>query len=231
MANASLRDRWILIAVAIGFVARLAFGLLYWTDQPLTRDEQEYLSLSRSIAAGHGFVYDGEMLKGPVQPFGRAPGYPFFLALTGGGARITTSVPVSVKVAQALVGALGLIVIAAIAGELGGRPAARAAALIAAVYPPLVFIAGYAFSEALFWPIGVLTAWLIDRTAASRDMRVAVMTGVVAGLGVLIRPGLLLFLPLAGLWLLLRRGVGLAAALTIGVLLALGPWTVRNYLH
>src|SRR5262245_89599 len=119
--------RWILAAAALGFAARLAFGLFYWTDQPLTRDEHEYLSLSRSLAAGHGFVYDEEMLKGPLQPFGRAPGYPFFLALTGGGAGIVKSVPTSVKVAQAFVGALGVIVIALIAGELAGRNAARAA--------------------------------------------------------------------------------------------------------
>jgi 4-amino-4-deoxy-L-arabinose transferase-like glycosyltransferase len=224
-------SRWIFSAAVLGFALRLAFGLFYWTDQPLTRDEQEYLSLSRSLAAGHGFVYDEEMLKGPIQPFGRAPGYPFFLALTGGGSGIATSVPASVKVAQALVGALGVVVMSIIAGNLAGSRAARAAALITAVYPPLVFIAGYAFSEALFWPLGLLTAWAIDRVTATGRPGLAVAAGILAGLSVLVRPGLLLFLPLAGLWLLLRRGLGVAAALTVGVALALGPWTVRNYIH
>ena len=227
----SVFDRWILAAAALGFAARLAFGLFYWIDQPLTRDEHEYLSLSRSIAAGHGFVYDEEMLKGPVQPFGRAPGYPFFLALTGGGAGIATSVPASVKVAQAFVGALGVIVMALIASELAGRRAARAAALITALYPPLVFIAGYAFSEALFWPLGLLTAWAIDRVTSTGRPGLAVASGIIAGLAILVRPGLLLFLPLAGVWLLLRRGLGVAMALTLGVVLTLGPWTIRNYIH
>ena len=51
----------------------------------MNRDEIEYLSLARSLVAGHGYVYDEHVQKGPVEPFGRAPGYPVFLALTGGG--------------------------------------------------------------------------------------------------------------------------------------------------
>ena len=76
--------RWIAAAALVGFALRLAFGLVYWTHQPLTRDEREYLSLARSLAAGRGYVYDSEVLNGPIEPFGRAPGYPVFLALTGG---------------------------------------------------------------------------------------------------------------------------------------------------
>ena len=80
-------------AVAIGLALRLAFGLLYWVHEPLTRDEREYLSLARSLAAGRGLVYDEAILDSPVQPFGRAPGYPAFLALAGGGGGGTDDVP------------------------------------------------------------------------------------------------------------------------------------------
>ena len=48
-------------AAVVGLIARLAFGLLYWVDKPLTRDEREYLSLARSLAAGRGFVYDADL--------------------------------------------------------------------------------------------------------------------------------------------------------------------------
>ena len=44
--------------------------------------------LARSLVAGHGFVYDAEVKTGPVDPFGRAPGYPVFLALVGGGSGV-----------------------------------------------------------------------------------------------------------------------------------------------
>jgi 4-amino-4-deoxy-L-arabinose transferase-like glycosyltransferase len=85
--------------------------------------------------------------------------------------------------------------------------AARAASLVAAVYPPLVWIAGYALSEALFWPIGLGCALLYDGLAGSAKSRAsaALASGVLAGLGVLVRPALLLFVVLA-LLALARRG-------------------------
>ena len=57
-----------------GLIVRLAFGLLYWVDKPLTHDEREYLALARSVAAGRGFVYDATHDTGTAQQFGRAPG-------------------------------------------------------------------------------------------------------------------------------------------------------------
>ena len=113
-ANRSL----LLAASALGLVVRLAFGLGYWIDQPLTRDEREYLSLARGLAAGRGFVYDAEVLSGSQDPFGRAPGYPAFLALVGGGRAVTPSVPASVKITQALVGAAGVILVGLLAARL-----------------------------------------------------------------------------------------------------------------
>ena len=93
----------VLLAVACaGVILRLAFAFGYWTGEVMTRDEREYLSLSRSVAAGDGFVYDAIVANGPVDPFGRAPGYPVFLALVGGGRAVTDSVPGSVKAAQAV---------------------------------------------------------------------------------------------------------------------------------
>jgi 4-amino-4-deoxy-L-arabinose transferase-like glycosyltransferase len=155
--------RWLLVAALVGLVARLAFGLGYWTGQPLTRDEQEYLSLARSLVQGHGFVYDDVLTSTGVEPFGRAPGYPAFLALVGGGHAASSSVPTPVAIAQSIIGALGVVMVGLIAQRLAGTRAAVIAAAGAAVYPPLVWIAGYALSEALFWPIGLLTAWLFDR--------------------------------------------------------------------
>jgi len=234
MATADRQTRqWLIGAAAVGLVLRLAFSLFYWVGQPLTRDEHEYLSLARSVTLGHGFVYDDELLKGPIQPFGRAPGYPLFLALVGGGAGVASSVPPTVKIAQAVVGAIGVWLIGLTAGRLAGQRAARLAAVIAACYPPLVFISAYAFSEALFWPLGLVVAWSVDRlaTPSARAVRRATASGFVTGLTALIRPGLIVFLPLVGLWLLARRHVGLAVAVGLGAALALAPWSLRNYAH
>jgi 4-amino-4-deoxy-L-arabinose transferase-like glycosyltransferase len=236
MDAASPSDRlpagWLAAAAIAGLAARLAFGLLYWTHQPLTRDELEYLSLARSLAAGHGFVYDEVLRSGSFVPFGRAPGYPAFIALVGAGHAVTTSVPVALKIAQACVGALGVWIAGVLAHRLAGARASRAAAGLAAVYPPLVWIAGYAWSEAIFWPVGLLVAWLFDRALAQPTRAsLAILCGLATGAGLLIRPGLLLFLPVAGVYLLIRGRGRTLVALGLGVALVVVPWTIRNYVH
>jgi 4-amino-4-deoxy-L-arabinose transferase-like glycosyltransferase len=235
MTGGSSLGRFLVVAAIGGCLLRLAFGLGYWTGQPLTRDEAEYLSLARSLTSGDGFVYDEVLRTGPFVPFGRAPGYPAFLAIVGGGRALTSSVPAVVTIAQAIVGALGVGLIGLLALRLAGPSAARAAAVLAAVYPPLVWISGYALSEALFWPVGLAVAWSFDRTIASRrgegDLRrvtAALVCGVLTGAGILIRPALLLFLPMAGLALVWRRQWTTAGAITLGTLVVLGPWTLRN---
>jgi 4-amino-4-deoxy-L-arabinose transferase-like glycosyltransferase len=230
-ASQSLR-RWVLGAAALGLALRLGFALFYWVGQPLTRDEREYLSLARSLRAGDGYVYDADLLASGIQPFGRAPGYPVFLAFVGGGASVTTSVPTSVKIAQSVVGALGVLLVAALAYDLAGARAARAAAVIAAIYPPLVWIAAYTFSEALFWPMGLLAAWLVGRATRrpGSGPGAALAAGVVAGAALLVRPMVVLFLPLTVLWFAARRDWFRALAFAAGALVVSTPWAVRTSL-
>ena len=98
--------RLILAAAAAALALRLAFGFLYWVDKPLTHDEHEYLALARGVASGLGFVYDDAHESGTAQRFGRAPGYPLFLAALDAGRPVPDSTPGRVKFAQSLV-ALG----------------------------------------------------------------------------------------------------------------------------
>ena len=230
------------VAVAIGIALRLAFGLVYWNDKPLTRDEQEYLSLARSLAAGHGFVYDPILSEASIEPFGRAPGYPAFLAAIGAGRAPVSSVTVVVDVAQAFVGAIGIVFVALLTRVVAGNTAAVWSARIAAVYPPLVWVAGYAMSEALFWPMALAAVWLLETTRRSpRPFRWALATGAVVGLSILVRPGHVLFVPFAllalnGLRLPRNRGTltataATAAAFLLGIILVVGPWTARNVVH
>jgi|SoiMethySBSTD1v2_1073268.scaffolds.fasta_scaffold25210_6 4-amino-4-deoxy-L-arabinose transferase-like glycosyltransferase len=225
-------SRTALVAAAVlGLALRLAFGLFYWVGQPLTRDEREYLSLARGVASGRGFVYDAEVLSGPQDPFGRAPGYPVFLALVGGGRHVTSAVPTSVKIAQSIVGTAGVVLVGVLAGRLAGRRAATVAAFLAAAYPPLVWVAAYAWSEAIAWPIGLLIVWLFDRTVERTDRsawRLAAATGVTCGFAILVRPSTLLFVPLALAWLAWQRRLALALALAAGAALVVAPWSARN---
>jgi 4-amino-4-deoxy-L-arabinose transferase-like glycosyltransferase len=234
MGASSFPRAFVLAAAGVGLAARLAFGLGYWVDETLNRDEVEYLSLARSLAAGRGLVYDEHILNGPVEPFGRAPGYPAFLALVGGGAAYVETVPASVKIAQSLVGAAGVVLIALAAFRLGGRKPAMAAAALAAVHPPLVWVAGYAFSEAVFWPVGLALALVVSRTleqSGTAMWKWALLCGLMAGGAILLRAGTLLFVPLAGGWFLWKRQPAALAGFAFGLALVLGPWTARNVAH
>ena len=234
MGASSFPRAFVLAAAIVGLAARLAFGLGYWVNQELNRDELEYLSLARSLAEGHGLVYDEHVLKGPVEPFGRAPGYPVFLALVGGGAAYVETVPATVKIAQSVVGAAGVVLIALAAFRLGGRRPAMAAAAIAAVHPPLVWVSGYAYSEAVFWPVGLILALLVSRTLdepRETMWKWALLCGLMAGGTTLLRAATLLFVPLAGAWFLWKRQPAALASFALGVALILGPWTARNVAH
>lgn len=225
---------FILAAAAIGLVIRLAFGLGYWVGEHLNRDEVEYLSLARSLAAGDGYRFDAHVMSGPVEPFGRAPGYPVFLAAVGGGAGYSETVPTAVKIAQSVVGACGVFLIGVAAFRMGGARPAMAAAAIAAVYPPLVWVSAYAYSEALFWPLGLGLAIVMSRTfeaPRASAWKWGLASGIVAAIAILVRAATLLYVPLVGIWLLWKRQWTALAALAIALVLALTPWTIRNVQH
>jgi 4-amino-4-deoxy-L-arabinose transferase-like glycosyltransferase len=255
-------SRVVAMAVVVGFLLRAGFGLGYWVDKPLTHDEREYLALAANVWQGRGFtqVLPGEAV-GAVQQFGRAPLYPLFLApLTAFDAdlsagRLPPDVPSAVKVAQSAVGALTVWVIALIAGRVAGPRAAAAAALLAAIYPPLVWICAYALSEAVYAALALASVWCLGRVTdrqftphpdplparlrqgsvgqASGERGLLVAAGLLAGLASLTRPAMLFFLPLAALLLLWRAaswrdGVLRAAVFSLVALVPIAPWTVRN---
>ena len=226
-----LARRLVIAAAATGLLLRLAFGLLYWIDKPLTHDEREYLALAQSVAAGRGFTYEQGRETGTTQQYGRAPAYPLFLALIGAGNRTYESSPARVKAAQAVIGAAAVVLIGALAWRLAGPRAGAAAAWIAAVYPPLVWLCAYVLSEALFCALALATVLLLDRAVDRRERgaRHAVAAGVLCGIAILARPAMLFFLPLAAAWLLVQRRRAMAAALVVAAVFVVAPWTIRNY--
>lgn len=230
--------------VALGLALRLAFGLAYWNGKPLTHDEREYLALAANLAAGRGFT--AELPNEPPHPladrFDRAPFYPAFLAPLVAfdpdlrERRLPADVPVPVKVAQAVVGAATVWMVALLARRVAGDSAAIAAAGLAAVYPSLVWACAYALSEAVAAALGMAATLAlgaaIDRrgamgSAAGARWDVSI-GGALLGLATLARPATLLALPIVALYLLARRRLGLAVVLVVGAAAVIAPWTLRN---
>ena len=111
---------WMAVAVALGLAVRLVFAIGYWTDKPLTHDEREYLELATSLAEGRGLHYPAPAPDAPYEErYGRAPLYPVFIAAIrkiAGDAELLRNV----RIAQCLVGALGIWCLARLAGRAGG---------------------------------------------------------------------------------------------------------------
>ena len=97
-----------------------------------------------------------------MYPLFLAPIVAFDPALRDG--RMPDDVPDAVKVVQSIVGAIGVLLIGAIASRIGGERTGVIAAGIAAVYPPLVWICAYALSEALFATLALACVWWLMPT-------------------------------------------------------------------
>ncbi len=175
----------------------------------------------------------------PRSNSGARPGYPLFLAIIGAGSepRDPASSPLRVKVAQSFVGALVVWIIGLIAVRAAGGTAGVVAAAIAAAYPPLAWMSAYVLSETLYSAVALAAALLLDIAVEGADREgsargggaATLVAGLLCGIAILIRPVMLVFLPLAAGWLWRRRRTSLAVALILASLIVVAPWTARNY--
>jgi len=225
-------SRAVAAAVVVGVCLRVLFALGYWIDKPLTHDEQEYLHLAQNAAAGQGLTYDAPD-GAEVERFGRAPLYPLVLSLF---ARMTSSphLLATIRIAQSILGAVAIVLIARVAEQSAGPKAGPIAAWITALYPPLVWMPAYVLSESLYLPLALADVLLLSQAIARRSAAsswLLVACGVVGGLAALTRPVHVIFLIVVGCWLLLRRQVRWAMLISVGAFLVIAPWTARNYQH
>lgn len=163
--------------------------------------------------------------------FFRPPGYAAFLAV------ITLGRPervVVAKVASAVLGALGAVILAAIGGRLFRRRMVGILAGIgAALDPSLVMVSTDVQSEPLFLALLYAAGFLLLAAADRPSSTLALGAGILTGLAILTRPSALLVAPLLAALLFdrrwpLRARAHLAAAGVLGAALALAPWTIRN---
>ena len=221
------------VAVVIALAGRLTFALAYWVDPPLTVDQTEYLMLAENLRSGEGLTYgEGE------HRLMRSPGYPVFLAAV----LSVWDDLVTVKVAQSILGAVGVLLIAAFAYRLSGMRSALIAAFASAIYPPLVWMPAYILSETLFSLLTLSAALLLwcqlDLLSGAQESPRGglvnwsfVGIGGLVGLAVLTRPEILLFVGLIALAFVAGRHWTALIGLLVGTLVVVAPWTASNYVR
>lgn len=220
--------RWLAALFLLAVVVR-CWAVAAYPTEPVN-DAADYQRIAADLSRGMGFVN----ASGAPTAW-RPPGYPAFLAalysLFGVSVRGATF-------AQAVLGGLTVLLLAAFGALVLGRREALAAGLLAALYPGFFWLPRVLLSEnlSLFLTLAALcAAALLLRTERPRW---ALACGLLLGAGALVRGANLLVavILLSGMALVARRRgqrwrrlAASASLVCAGVALALLPWAVRNY--
>ncbi len=220
--------------VAGSFVLRVVALLTVAPPKPDGGDPLFYHTTANLLAHGRGFIEPLNWIA-----FGRSipsalhgPAYPLYLSMFS---RLGATTIFDHRLASILAGT-GVVLVAGLLGRrVAGDRVMVLAAVLAALYPNLWIIDGVLFPEGLFALCSGLVALAAYRWLRTRRFRDAALMGVLIGVAAMVRgEGLflsaLLVAPLAlrspGMdWKWKLRTLAVAA---IGVIVALGPWTVRN---
>lgn len=202
---------------------RLAYAAL---DIPVPpQDTRDYDELALNVLNGEGYVSHENWHGFPMRSW-RPPTYPLFLAAVYGTWGYSHA---AVQVAQALLGAASVLLLFFVVRRLHAA-AAWPAALVAAIYEPLVSICSEIMSECLFIFLLLLALWALGDER--RRWQMLVLGGAAVGLAALARPVGLLVLPALFITALCQDGragwrrVLWASLATVAVI---APWTARNY--
>lgn len=218
------RRDWLLI-VGLALILRLAFN---WRFVPDTTHADIASMYQYSLRVSQG-IYYGEGVYWP----------PGFIFLSGALIRLfgANRYWTVIRYVQSLLGAITCGFGYDIGCHaFGSRAAGVIGGVLLAVYLPLIYYTGLAFSETLFSFFFLWAVCWLYRLAENRDKGAAVKAGVLLGLATLTRPVSLLVpvLLLPWYWLIWERKGRLVLA-RVGVvmavlLLTLVPWTIRNWI-
>ena len=224
--------RRILPLVGMALVFRLVFAVIFPGPNYFEGVSRPYLEVAQNIFDGRGAVLSVDVAriwdqpKWEYHPFIDRPlGYVFLVLLPW----IVTSSPMGVQILHSILSALSVLILFFVGKEIFGEKTAWWGALLYAIWPLS------ARFEIAILPDGVMsffilaTLWLILKGIKSGTMWFG-LAGLVCGVGMTMRPDILLLPPVLALglffWARVRTG---ALALLAGVVLIVGLHTVRNY--
>jgi len=175
------------------------------------QDSPDFYVLSKNIRSNNSFSLDGKKLE----TF-RTPGYPFFLALTGGG---TASLVFSM-----LITVVSSIFVFLIALYFVREKYAAMTAIVYTVSPSVVFHGVVFLSDGLFTMCTLIAVYLVFFL-----IRHWFLGGLLLGYATLIRP-IGMFLPIIVIIFLLCRKIYKPIVLfLLGFSIIVFPWMLRNY--
>lgn len=214
-------DRWTVLLLGAVALQRAVF-LALTRDDPVFRvpylDGAFYHVWARSLAEGHG-DFQGPYFLGPL--------YPYWLAVWY---RLLAPDPWYARVAQSALGVIDVALVLFIGRRVFGRVAGFAAAILLALYGPLVFHENLLVLDVVLLTLALAGLALLLRAGQAGPWRGMVL-GLMLGAAALARPTALLLAPLALWWLwrtagAARRSVVALACVAWAALLV--PVVARN---
>lgn len=215
------------VAYCLGLAILLRAALVFLVPLPApTSDAAWYFNQAIALSEGRGYMRSGEPTAyWPV-------GYPGFVA---GLFYLFGPSMMLVALANLIMSGLSFLLLLQVARiVVTDEAVARLAVLLWTIYPNSIGYVGLALSETLFTALLLLGTWLFLR---DRRYLTAVACGIVFGLATLTKSQALLFPAVltAFAFLFVKADRFSIAALvrgaivTIGMLIAIAPWTYRNY--
>jgi 4-amino-4-deoxy-L-arabinose transferase-like glycosyltransferase len=204
----------IYLFVAASYCLILGSNLHYW-------DENGYLTLAGHLTKNF-YSYNGTEPTA-FQP----PGYPFFLSLLS---RLTSEVPI-LRFGNFLLFGLAITLSYLLMRKYQSNRAGLIMAIIAMAYPLFIYLGGTFFPQTLEIALLISVIFLIAFNDSSKWF-LDLCAGIFFGLLILTVPLFIAYLPFFFLYpfIFKRRSKGFSIALfCFGCLLAIAPWTARNY--
>jgi 4-amino-4-deoxy-L-arabinose transferase-like glycosyltransferase len=175
---------------------------------------------ANDLASGHFFIepFRLRLQHRELASAGHPPLYPAALSVLSwlGGTTVLWH-----RAFGLLCGAASMTLMGLLGRRVGGERLGLAAAAVCAVYPLMVVVDGALMSETLYTPLVIL---VLLAAFARRSF----WLGAAIGLAALCRSEALLLLPVLAWPLLWRSGLSRVALATLGCVLVIAPWTIRN---
>lgn len=208
-------------------MTRIWFAIGYWGGKPLTHDATEYLELAKNFnQTGQLELPARKTLM--IESFGRAPGYPIWLAFL---LRISPTLS-WIRIAEALIAVLNTYLFFLLARGLFGVRAGIVAFILSSFYVPFIVLAPVILTENLWMCCMLISYWFLMRKGTaivSAKIFNHILSFVLLAIATLIRPGTVFLLPFYLLFVFRKREFTSTIILFALYFLILLPWNFHLY--
>jgi len=226
-----VRNKFLILIVFFSGLLSLVYSF-YFKIAPVV-DARVYDTIAVNILEGGAYKEDlSKSYEFDTAIIRVGPGYEFFLA---GIYYVFGHHYEAVWIMQALLHALSALLLFQICRRLfsceTGEKIGLFAAVLFGLHPDLIEISAMLMSETLYLFFIILSIWVFIYSYQSTESYPGIVLGCIIALTILIRPTVILFIPLILVYYLYHRRYKSLCffLLTSGAVVA--PWIVRNYIH